>query len=50
MSVRVLLLLLAALMVVGGGLWWYGEPDVLLGPLLAGLGVALGFTVLRPQH
>ena len=41
----------AALMVVGGGLWWWGEPDLLYGPLLAGLGVALGITVLRPaQH
>ena len=48
---RVLLLLLAAGMLVGGGLWWYGAPDLLFGPLLAGLGVALGFTVLRPaQH
>ena len=47
---RPLLLVAAALMLVGGGLWWYGEPDLLFGPLLAGLGVALGWTVLRPQQ
>ena len=45
-----LLLVAAALMVVGGGLWWYGEPDVLFGLILAGLGVALAITVLRPQQ
>jgi hypothetical protein len=49
--VRALGVIAAVLMVVGGGLWWYGEPDLLFGPLLAGLGVALGITVLRPaQH
>lgn len=47
---RWLLLGAAALMVVGGGLWWYGDPDLLLGPLLAGLGVALAITVLRPPQ
>ena len=47
---RVLLLVAAALMTVGGGLWWYGQPDAAFGPLLAGLGVALGFVVLKPQQ
>ena len=43
---RPLLLAVAALAVVAGGLWWAGGSGV-IGPIVAGLGVALVIVVVQ---
>ncbi|MDN4160756.1 hypothetical protein [Nocardioides abyssi] len=44
---RALLLIVAGFLIVAGCLWWFGGGSGVLGPILAGLGVALVIVVVQ---
>ncbi|GGO79371.1 hypothetical protein [Nocardioides deserti] len=44
---RALLMIVAGFLIISGGLWWLDGGSGVLGPIIAGLGVALVIVVVQ---